>query len=355
MKLVPIPIEQKEAFNALAAHPLQSYEWGEFRKKTGITVIRKGLEDSGKLTASLQYTLHPLPFIKKYIGYLPKYSYLSPELLKELAAEGKEQNAILMQHEPLVTIASYPNSKGTLQDKIPHTSSAYELLQTLPYAVHPLFTKYTFILDLNKSEEELLANMHSKTRYNIKVAQKHGVVVKEDNSDNAFQEYLRLSHETTTRQKFFAHTPDYHKKQWQTFSHTYDPNTPHQLTSHLFTASFEEKVLTAWIIFIFNNNLYYPYGASSNEHREVMHSNAMMWEVIKFGKKLNLSSFDMWGSLGPTPNSRDPWYGFHRFKIGYGADLIEYAGSFDQVIDPLLYQGYKVADKARWFLLSLKK
>ena len=88
---------------------------------------------------------------------------------------------------------------------------------TLVNSFHPLFTKYTFVLDLTKSEDELLKNMHSKTRYNIKVAQKHGVQIIEDNSVEAFEKYWNIMQETTKRQKFYAHTKKYHQLQWQTF------------------------------------------------------------------------------------------------------------------------------------------
>lgn len=355
MTLTPITPEQQDEFNKFASHPLQSYEWGEFRKKTGVEVVRYGIREDNKYVASLQYTIHPLPFVNKSIGYLPKYAFLSNELITQLKAEGKQHNCILFQHEPLISVASYPNQQGTLQGKTTHESLEQTYLKHFHPAVHPLFTKYTFILDLKKSEDELLANMHSKTRYNIRVAQKRGVSVQIDNSDSAFAEYLRLTRETTTRQKFYAHSENYHRQQWETFPHEYNADKPNRLTSHLFTATYEGKTLVSWIIFVFNHKLYYPYGASSSEHREVMASNLMMWEVIRFGKRLGLESFDMWGSMGTEPDPNDPWYGFHRFKLGYGADLVEYAGSFDQVINPLFYQGYKLADKARWFLLSLKK
>src|SRR6185437_2162609 len=91
----------------------------------------------------------------------------------------------------------------------------YQLLK----AAHPLFTKFTFILPLTETEDELLASMHPKARYNIKVAKKHNVIVTEDNSDKAFEGYWRLTEETTRRQKFYAHTKQYHQLQWHTFSH----------------------------------------------------------------------------------------------------------------------------------------
>lgn len=86
-----------------------------------------------------------------------------------------------------------------------------------------------------------------------------------------------------------------------------------------------------------------------------MASNLIMWEAIKFGKKLNLKYFDMWGALNNPPDEKDPWYGFHKFKEGYGAIHTEFVGSYDLIINPLMYQLYKVADKVRWGLLRIKK
>ena len=227
-------------------------------------------------------------------------------------------------------------------------------MENLYPSFHPLFTKYTFQLDLTKSEEELLKNMHPKTRYNIRVAQKHDVITEEDNSGKAFEEYLRLTNETTKRQGFYAHDENYHRLMWQTLKIL----NPDKLTAHLLLAKFRPPnsdvrplVLAAWVLFVFGDTLYYPYGASSSEHRETMASNLMMWEAIKFGKKLGLKTFDMWGSLGPNPDKNDKWYGFHRFKEGYGPKLVEFVGSYDLVINPFLYELYKIADKLRWLLL----
>jgi lipid II:glycine glycyltransferase (peptidoglycan interpeptide bridge formation enzyme) len=128
-----------------------------------------------------------------------------------------------------------------------------------------------------------------------------------------------------------------------------------KLTAHLFTAEYEKKILTTWILFVFHDTLYYPYGASSSENRNVMASNLIMWEAIQFGKKIGLKKFDMWGALGPNPDPHDPWMGFHKFKEGYGATLTEFVGSYDLLINPSLYKIYKLADKLRWVYLRLKK
>lgn len=331
--------KDKTAFNVLATHPLQSYEWGKFREKTGVVVIRKGFFEKEKLIQAFQMTIHKIPHTSWTIGYVPKGTMPTQELLKELEKVGKQYDCIFIQLEPNFT----KSQKGR--------TITYDGRSIIRPAAHPLFTKYTLTLDLTKSEEELLKNMHPKTRYNIKIAQKHDVKIIEDSSEKAFDAYWKLMQETTNRQGFFAHTKRYHALLWQTLTQGNNSD----LSAHILLAKYKEQTITAWMLFVFHDTLYYPYGASSRQHREVMAPNLMMWEAIKFGKKHNLKTFDMWGSLGENPDPKDPWFGFHRFKMGYNPTLVEFVGSYDLIINPLLYQIYKVADKCRWILLKLKK
>ena len=343
MEFIDINENNIDDYNEIVTHPLQSYEWGEFRKKTGLKVIRRGLVEKGKLIDGFTLTIHKIPKTPFTIGYLPKGTPPRKEILSELQKIGNENNCVFIQLEP--------NLIGVLKNKPTNLKPSF----------HPLFTRFTFILDISKSEEELLKNFHSKTRYNIRVAQKHNVTINEETSDASFSEYLALTKETTTRQKFFAHTPSYHKKMWEVLrtSANKKVNLNH-LTAHLLTATYKSDqgkptTLAAWILFTFHDYLYYPYGASASQFRNVMASNLMMWEAIKFGKKLGLHYFDMWGALGNPPNTKDPWYGFHKFKEGYGATHTEFSGSYDLVIRPTLYEIYKVADRARRGYLKLIK
>lgn len=317
-------------------HPLQSKDWGEFRKKTGIKVIK---------TNDFQLTIHKIPHTPFNIGYLPKADMPDKKTANELWKIGRENKCIFIQIEPNVLYSDIKKRE-------------IEKLGFVP-AAHPLFTKYTFILDLTKKEEDLLRNMHPKTRYNIRVSAKHGVKIVEDNSDKAFEEYLKLTGETTKRQGFLAHTKKYHRLMWETLK----PKMVNgkwsmengQLSAHLFLAKYKNEVLVAWILFVLGDTLYYPYGSSSSKYRETMASNLMMWEAIKYGKKLGLKKFDMWGALGLNPNPKDPWYGFHRFKSGYGATLTEFLGSYDLVINKPVYELYKIADKFRFIILGIIK
>ena len=338
MNFIDITEKNRNEYNAVVTHPLQSYEWGEFREKTGVKVIRRGIEKNGKLIDGFSLTIHKVPRTNYNIGYLPKGNNPNKENLAEIKKIGLENNCIFIQLEP--------NIEKTRQSQITNHKSL------IPSA-HPLFTKYSFEIDLEKSEEELLKEFGSKTRYNIRLAEKKGVKVSIDDSEKSFEKYLELTNETTKRQGFYAHTPDYHKKMWSILHQS--PDTSHQsLTAHLLTANFENEILTTWVLFVFHDTLYYPYGASTQKHKNLMASNLIMWEAILFGKKLGLKKFDLWGSLGPDANEKDSWYGFHKFKMGYNPRHVEFVGSYDLIINTPMYEFYKVADKLRWGILKLK-
>lgn len=326
----PNPAEQKQ-WDKLASHPLQSWAWGEFRKAMGIDLVRLGEYQDNKLVSALELTFHKTPVLPFTIGYFPKGPLPTHEMIAELTKLGKEKRAIFIQLEPNV-MADKRTTIAKLQIQPSH---------------HPLFTKYTFALDLTKSEDALLSAMHPKTRYNIKVAQKHGVVVREDSSPEAFRTYLRLTAETTSRQGFYAHNTKYHQSMWKTLR---DAGI-----AHLFTAAYKGEVLSAWVLFVWGDTVYYPYGSSSRLHREVMAPTLMLWEIVKWAKSKGLKAFDLWGAMGPNPDIHDPWYGFHRFKEGFAPTLTEFAGSYDLIINKPLYMLYTFADAVRWKLLHIAK
>lgn len=314
-------------------HVLQSPEWGVFREKTSVRVIHD--------VPNFQMTLHKLPKLPYHIGYVPKCPWPSKEILTKLSEIGKKHNCIFIKLEPNVKKSATGNPLLAPFNITPSS--------------HPLFTRYTFHLNLTQSEEALMNQMKSKTRYNIKVAQKHGVVIK-DETDNkkAFEYYLELSSETWQRQHFKGHTKAYHRLMWETLKPT---GIAHLLVAYYNNPDTRQLKtdnpipLTAWVLFLYKNVLYYPYGASSTQYKKVMASNLMMWEAIRWGKKHGATLFDMWGALGPEPDSNDPWYGFHRFKEGYGGELVEMEGSYDLILNPMLYRIYTLAHPIRQALL----
>lgn len=321
-------------FDKLATHPLQTIAWGEFRKKTGVGVSRFIRLRNRKTVETAQITWHKIPHLPWSIGYWPKGIIPSAEMVLTIASEAKKHRALMVKMEP-----------NEIRDQ--RTESRVQGLKRKVGLVRgrSLFTRWSFLWDISKAEEELLGGMKQKTRYNVRLAEKKGVRIIEDNSSQGFEDYWKLMEETTARQGFFAHTKKYHQQMFETLSKAG--------IAHLFKAIFEEKVLTTWVVFNLNGVLYYPYGASTREDSNVFASNLMMWEVAKWGKNHGCKLFDLWGSPGPNPKPSDAWFGFHKFKEGYNAKLVEFVGTYDLITSPILYWFYRIGEEIRWMVLRL--
>jgi len=322
-----------DMFNNSAGHPLQSWEWGEFRKSTGNEVVRFPFG---------QLALHKIPKTKYKIGAFIKGPTPTKKIISELIKLAKRENLLFIKLEPNIKkddkVINLLKKSGAVPGKT-------------------LFTPTTFWIDLKKSEDELMKGFHSKTRYNIRLAQRKGVEVTEDKSKKAFEKYIEFTRETVERQGFYAHTEKYHRLMWKTL-HTDMINEGKEPTARLRVARYNPpvtpkrsdggrrgKIITTWILFVWHDFLYYPYGAWSGKHRNLMANNLIMWESIKYGQKLNLKTFDLWG--------REPGKGFTRFKEGYNPQVVELLGTWDLVTSPL-YPLYRIADLVRWSFLKTR-
>src|SRR3990167_5632427 len=197
----------RQDFDKIAIHPLQSWSWGEFREKLGQKIIRLGKFQDNELIEGIQISIHQIPGTKLTIGYCPRGIIPDKEWIDAVKSEVKKYNCIFVKFEPNVT-ATHENRDLRF--------TIYDLRK---FGLRPgksLFTPFTFQLNLEKSEDELLAGMKPKTRYNIKLAEKKEVIVEEDNSDEAFEAFQKLTEETTSRQHFFAHGRKYRQLMWKT-------------------------------------------------------------------------------------------------------------------------------------------
>ena len=300
---------------------MQSWEWGVAREKMGVGVVRVGEFDGEVIISSFQMTVHSVPYSPFYIGYLPRSSMPSSQTIKFLEDYGKNHNLIYIKIEP-----NLRNSNFKIQ------------ISNLINSPTPLFPAWTQVIDLTKSETELLAKMKPKTRYNIKLAQKKGVTVREMTTEEGFEIFIKLYFETCKRQHYAGHNYNYHKTLFTELKNT---------ISHVLVAYYNDTPIAAYHLFKFNDVLYYPYGGSSDQYREVMGANLLMWEAMKFGKANGCKSFDLWGSLSPAYDSNNIWSGFPRFKEGFGTRFVEMVGSYDLVVNNLLYKPLILVQKIR--------
>jgi lipid II:glycine glycyltransferase (peptidoglycan interpeptide bridge formation enzyme) len=336
-----LTIKDKEKYNSKISHPVQTWEWGDFQISQGHTVYRFGVfDDQDKIKSAYSISFHKIPKTKFSIGTILRGPEITDETIKNITEIAKKENAVFVKFEPNVVYKNFDNSGN---ETILSSKPQFSHLEKSPKVA---FYPNNYLIDLTKTENQLLESMHSKTRYNIRVANRYGVEAKEETNDKGFEIYLKLLLDTTKRQGFYLHTEKYHRDLWKTLKDTG--------MIHIMLASYQKQTLSAFMIFNIKDKLFYPYGASLDLNRQVMAPTLLMWEVIKLGQKLKCKSFDMWGCLGPRAKENENGYGFHRFKQGYGGQLVEYVGTYDLVINPLLYKTYNSVDKIRWKLLRFK-
>jgi lipid II:glycine glycyltransferase (peptidoglycan interpeptide bridge formation enzyme) len=305
----------------IASHPVQTSFWGEFRKEWGNEVVytKYGL-----------VTLHKVPFSNLKVAIFEK----GPTPTKAMVVYLKE----LAKEKKIIFIKLEPNSSKIKLGEVQFKKILQLLQKNGAVRGKTLFTPTTFWLNLTLSEEEILKSFKGKTRYNVRLAQKKGVEVVEDNSDKAFDNYLKLTRQTVKRQGFYAHNELYHRLMWK--------HMRKAGIAHLLVAKHGKDILTTWIIFHWRDYIYYPYGAWSGIKQNLQPNSLMMWEAIKLGKKLGASTFDLWG--------REEGKGFTKFKEGFNPQVVEFIGSWDLVIDKPAYLLYRFIDTLRWIILRTK-
>lgn len=314
-------------FKNLPPHLTQSHEWGIFKTKMRTPAIQ---------VKGVQFTIHKLPFFPFNVAYCPK---CSPEKINwdNIKDSALSNNCAFVRFDvPNIPVSSNNYWKEWQRKFEKHCQKA----------PRDTFAKATIFIDLTKKDEEILAEMHPKTRYNIRLATRKGVKVETRYDSEAFKIFLQLQRETADRQGFFIHPDNYYKTLWKTFAT--------KKMAHLLIASYDKKPAAAWCLLNFKGVLYYPYGGSSLKYKNTMASNLIGWEAIQLGKRLGCQLLDMWG-ITLNENENDPWYGFTRFKRGYGGQIIKFMDSYDLVIVDWVYHLFNLSYKIFWRFLRLKK
>ena len=186
--------------------------------------------------------------------------------------------------------------------------------------------KETLILDLLLSEAELLNSFHSKTRYNIRLAEKKGITVRASHDKKEFEIFWQLMFETGERDDFKVHN----KKHYELLA-TSNPDF-----IKLFLAEVDGQALAAGLFSFYGDKVTYLHGASAYASRQLMAPYLLQWTLIKTAKKLGYKYYDFYGI------DVVKWPGVTRFKIGFGGNQVSYAGTQDIILNPLAYNFYNI-------------
>ena len=235
---------------------------------------------------------------------IPKISF--PISFREIDRLAKRTNAFFVKLEPAIEVTNNLASQTYQQLK----ASGFKQDK---WALNP--TK-TFQIDLTKSEDDLLANMEKDTRYNVRLAARNGISVKETNNLEAFK---KLYYETASRKGFWVPKKEL-ETLWKIFSE--------RNSAHILTAFYKGKPLAATVLLSTDNIGYYYHAASLNTHREVMAPYFLLWQAMRFLKKKGCRVLDLEGIYDPRIPTTKKWQGFTLFKKGFGGREVEYLGSF---------------------------
>ncbi|MBD3244862.1 MAG: peptidoglycan bridge formation glycyltransferase FemA/FemB family protein [Candidatus Moranbacteria bacterium] len=306
---------------------LQSYQWGEFQKKTGDQIFRIIIKNDQKKSICRATLIErkPAPAVKyAFIPYGPaiKYSKSGKEKLREIFALikkfSRQKGNCFVRFNPPV-----PISKANLKKFFDS-----EFYLSKAKTKEPQETLY---LDLSQNLDKILSQMKSKTRYNIRLAQRKEVRVQKGYDKKMIKDFLTLLNITSKRNKFSLHQNNYYKKMIQTLAAN--------KMLKIFTAYYNNQPIASNIIIFYNNCATYLHGASSNEHRNLMATYLLQWEAIQEAKNLNCLFYDFWGI------DKIKWPGVTRFKLGFGGEIIKYLPTYEIPVLNFKFQLFNLVKK----------
>ena len=320
-------LPEYEAF--VQSHPkgnfVQSYLWGKQKPMWQWDAIAVRGED-GAIRGSLAVMTRKVPGIGRTLMYgcrgpvcdLDDRETFS-QLLDGAKALAKKYKSYVIKIDP----------------DVPSSNTAFSsMLQSFGFrakeggknfeAIQP---RYVFRLNVEgKTEEELLANFHQKWRYNIRLAERKGVTVRICGKEMvpAFSDLMLT---TGVRDGFVTRKPEY-------FAAMLDNLGEHARLYMAFDPN--DTPIAGTLAIHYGDKVWYLYGASSNEHRNLMPNYLLQWRMIQWAVETNCRIYDFRGVSGDVSED-NPLYGLFRFKQGFGGDFTEFVGEMDLVLSPVIY------------------
>ena len=358
----PTPIHDPPTWNRLIAtlgggHLLQSWEWGQLKSKYGWQAERFVWHNhDGKPRAAAQVLRRAisLPGLGDRLAvlYCPRGPILdwSDQDLRQLvftdlATLAVERGAISIKIDPDLPLGyGIPGEKGSEEDPLGKVVVEDLLATGWRESAEQIQFRNTLSLDLRLSEDDLLAGMKQKTRYNIRLASRRGVQVRRGGQDD-FDLLYRMYAETSVRDRFAIRKPEYYQDAWSAFINAE--------LAQPFIALVEDEPIAALIVYRFGEVATYMYGMSRPYHREKMPNHLLQWEAILWAKEHGCTTYDFWGAPDQL-DPQDPMWGVYRFKTGFGARFVRTMGAWDFPVHTVPYWLYTIAKPRLMSILRFK-
>ncbi len=307
---------------------LQSWTWGEFRLSQGGTVIRFALEnEDGRWQVAIQ-----LEYRRRRFGLGYWFAPRGPVFAVDLPREKRREIMMRLCEEMLQQKVLRERTLFWRMEPVSELNAPEGLVPLRFCRTRALDPSSTIVLDLSPSPEELLAHMHEKTRYNIRLAERKGVRIRIGTTPKDVEVFLNLMDETASRDRFVQHTRDYLT---ETYAFLHDRGM-----AQIRLADWEGKILSANMEVLTGDTVTYLYGASSSHNRNVMAPFILHWSAIQEAKHRGFHLYDFWGSNPHSqamPGYKPSWEGITRFKRGWGGYEVNFVGTWDLPMDTVVY------------------
>lgn len=333
-------------------HFLQTYEWGQVKAKYGWVPYYAVWTEDGKFSVSSNYQL-PITNIvaaalilkrtalrRFSIFYAPKgplmdwtNESLRKRVLDDLQSFAKKQGAIFLKLDPDVVLGrGVPVSVDEVTENSGQAVMSDLRRRGWVESSDQIQFRNTVMVDLSASEEEILMRMKQKTRYNVRLAEKKGVVVRVGNSEDLPALY-KMYAETSVRDGFVIRDEGYYLTVWKMFMQSSEPSAVPLI------AEVDGEAVAAIFLFMFAGRGYYVYGMSRDKHREKMPTYLLQWVAMKHAKAHGCLTYDLWGAPDVFDESDSMW-GVYRFKEGLGGEVVRTLGAYDFAPSKFWYAMY---------------
>lgn len=262
---------------------------------------------------------------------------LRHRVLNDLQRYAKDQRAIFIKMDPdLVLGTGIPGTEEQRDSDIGLVVKDELMARKWVFSSDQIQFRNTAMIDLSPTEDEIKANFKQKTRYNINLASRKGVIVRPGTLEDLNLLYNMYA-ETSIRDGFVTRDESYYRTVWKSFmSAPKSDNTPFALP---LIAEVESEPVAAVFVFGFASRAYYLYGMSRDAHREKMPNYLLQWEAIRLAREVGCLHYDLWGAPDEF-NEKDSLWGVFRFKEGLGGLVIRTLGAWDFPANPFFYQVY---------------
>lgn len=341
-------------------HFLQTYEWGQVKAKYGWIPYYAVWTEDGKWKvesniAALSIFHSPIIaaalILKRQIisrGFAARLSILyAPKgplmdltneslrkrVLDNLQSFAKKQGAIFLKIDPDVVLGR--GVPGGVDDVTGNGGQAVRSdLRRRGWAESSdqIQFRNTVVVDLSAGEEDILMRMKQKTRYNVRLAEKKGVVLRVGKLEDLGLLY-KMYAETSVRDGFVIRDESYYMTVWKIFMRSAEPSAVPLI------AEVDGEPVAAIFVFMFAGRAYYVYGMSRSIHREKMPTYFLQWEAMKLAKSRGCSTYDLWGAPDVFDESDSMW-GVYRFKEGLGGEVVRTLGAYDFAPNKFWYAMY---------------